>query len=80
MIKKILILASIFGPFAFYYISCLLIKKTPKQWPIIKLGIVSLILLLSVLIIYRFSNDAPSGLQYTPPKLENGKIIPPKLN
>tara|TARA_B100001093_G_C26172291_1_gene736218 strand:+ start:72 stop:314 length:243 start_codon:yes stop_codon:yes gene_type:complete len=80
MIKKILIIASIGAPFIFYYFSCLLVKKTSKKWPIIKLAIASLILLLSVLIIYRFSNDAPSGLQYTPPKLENGKIVPPKLN
>ena len=63
-----------------YYISIVLIKKTPKQWPVVKLASASLLLLLAVLLFYRFVNDAPAGLQYTPPKLENGKVISPKLN
>jgi RsiW-degrading membrane proteinase PrsW (M82 family) len=80
MIKKILIITAIITPFLMYYISIVLIKKTPKQWPVIKLAFASLLLLLAVLLFYRFANDAPAGLQYTPPKLENGKVISPKLN
>jgi len=80
MLKKILIIASIVTPFLLYYISNVLVKKTPKQWPIVKLASTSLLLLLIVLVSYRFAYDAPAGLQYTPPKLENGKVISPKLN
>jgi|TARA_B110000971_G_C19544112_1_gene291552 hypothetical protein len=79
MIKKIIILASILSPFVIFYISSILVKKTNPKWPVIKLSLVSLFLLLSVLVFYRFSNDAPAGKQYIPPKFENGKIIAPKV-
>ena len=79
MIKKIIILASIAAPFLIFYISCYLAKKTKPEWPVIKLSIVSLCLLLSVLVYYRFTNNFPAGQQYTPPKLENGEVVAPKV-
>jgi len=80
MIKKIIILASIAAPFLIFYISCYLAKKTKPEWPVIKLSIVSLCLLLSVLVYYRFTNSFPAGQQYTPPKLENGEWLRQKCN
>ena len=79
MLNKILIAVAIIAPFLVFYISSVVIKKTDGKWPIIKLSLISLLLLVIVLLSYRFSNDAPAGKQYIPPKLENGKVIKPKV-
>jgi hypothetical protein len=55
------------------------VKKTNGKWPVIKLSLASLLLLACALVYFRFSSDAPAGKQYTPPKLENGKVISPKV-
>jgi amino acid transporter len=79
MFNKILIALAILAPFIIFYISSVVIKKTDGKWPIIKLSLASLFLLTCVLLFYRFSSDAPAGKQYFPPKLENGKVIKPKV-
>ena len=50
-------------------------KKT--KYPIIKLSLISIILLLGILLYFRFLDDTKPGEKYNPPKLENGKIIKP---
>jgi len=79
MLNKIIILISILAPFVIFYISGVVVKKTNGKWPIIKLSLASLLLLACALVYFRFSSDAPAGKQYTPPKLENGKVISPKV-
>ena len=76
MIKKILIILA-------YYISIfnfLSIKFNFKKtkYPIIKLSLISIILLLGILLyFFRVLDDTKPGEKYNPPKLENGKIIKP---
>jgi len=76
MLKKILILISILAPFIIFYFSNLLLRKKSK-YPIIKLSLASIFLLLCVLLYFRFSDDTKPGEIYNPPKLKNGKIIKP---
>ena len=79
MLNKIIILIALLAPFAIFYISTILVKKTEGKWPIIRLSLISLVLQICALLYFRFSNDAPAGKQYIPPKLENGKVISPKV-
>ena len=74
MIKKILVILAIISPFLIFYLSNLILKKKTK-YPIIKLSLISIILLLGILLYFRFLDDTKPGEKYNPPKLENGKII-----
>ena len=76
MIKKILVILAIISPFLIFYLSNLILRKKTR-YPIIKLSIISIILLLSILLYFRFLDDTKPGEKYNPPKLENGKIIKP---
>ena len=76
MIKKIIILLAIISPFIIFYLSNLILRRNVK-YPIIKLSLISIILLLGILLYFRFLDDTKPGEKYNPPKLENGKIIKP---
>ena len=76
MLKKILVVLAILSPFLIFYLSNLILKKKTK-YPIIKLSLISIMLLLGILLYLRFLDDTKPGEKYNPPKLENGKIIKP---
>ena len=79
MIKKLILLAAILLPFALYYLSIVIIKKdTNKKIPIIPLSLASIVLLICVLIFFRFTDNDPSDGKYIPPQFKDGKIISPK--
>ncbi len=76
MIKKIILLLAIISPFIGYYLTVYLLKFENKKIPVLKLSILSLILLLSVLIFFRYFSDISPDTKYYPPKVEDGKVIP----
>jgi len=76
MIKKIILLLAIISPFIGYYFTVYLLKFENKKIPVLKLSILSLILLLSVLIFFRYFSDISPDTKYYPPKVEDGKVIP----
>ena len=80
MIKKILLILSILAPFITYYILNLILKFSEKKFPIIKLSIISLVLLIFVLFFFRIDSHISPKPNYVPPKMENGKIKPAENN
>ena len=76
MIKKIILLLAIVGPFASYFFYTWLLKLEKKKYPIIKLSIISLFLLILALAFLRFYGDFSPNTKYTPAKYEDGKLIP----
>ena len=76
MIKKIILLLAIISPFIGYYLTVYLLKFENKKIPVLKLSILSLVLLLSVLIFFRYFSDISPNTKYYPPKVEDGKVIP----
>ena len=76
MIKKIILILAIISPFLGYYLTVYLLKFENKKIPILKLSILSLILLLSVLIFFRYFSHFSPDTKYYPPKVEDGKVIP----
>ena len=76
MIKKIILLLAIISPFIGYYFTVYLLKFENKKIPVLKLSILSLVLLLSVLIFFRYFSDISPDTIYYPPKVEDGKVIP----
>ena len=80
MIKKILLILSILAPFITYYILNLILKFSEKKFPIIKLSIISLVLLIVVLFFFRIDSHISPKTNYVPPKMENGKIKPAENN
>ena len=76
MIKKIILLLAIISPFIGYYFTVYLLKFENKKIPVLKLSILSLVLLLSVLIFFRYFSDISPNTKYYPPKVEDGKVIP----
>ena len=76
MIKKIIILLAIVGPFGTYFLYSWLLKLEKKKIPIVKISIVSLILLLLALSFIRFSGGFDPNSKYFPPKYEDGKLKP----
>ena len=76
MIKKIILLLAIISPFIGYYLTVYLLKFENKKIPVLKLSILSLVLLLSVLIFFRYFSDISPDTKYYPPKVEDGKVIP----
>ena len=75
MTKKIILILAIIAPFIAYY-SMFILLKLEKKIPIIKLLILSLILTILVLGYFRYSSHFPPDTTYSPPKLENGKLVP----
>jgi len=76
MIKKVILLLAIISPFIGYYFTVYLLKFENKKIPVLKLSILSLVLLLSVLIFFRYFSDISPDTKYYPPKVEDGKVIP----
>ena len=78
MIKKIILLLVVLSPFITYYICKLIFKYESKKYPIIKLSIISLFLLILSFSVFRYYNAFPPDSKYTPPKYEDGKLKSPK--
>ena len=76
MIKKIILLLAIVGPFALYFFYSWLRKLEKKKYPIIKLSIISLFLLILALVFLRFYGDFSPNTKYSPAKYEDGKLVP----
>ena len=76
MIKKIILLLAILGPFILYFFSVWLLKLEKKKYPILKLAIASVILLIVTLGFFRFYGDFSPNTKYTPAKYEDGKLVP----
>ena len=76
MIKKIILLLAILGPFLVYFFSIWLLKLQKKKIPIIKLCIASVILLLAALGFLRFSGGFDPDSKYSPAKYEDGELKP----
>lgn len=69
-------MTAIILPFVIYYLLVCLTKKVDKKFPLIILSLISLLLLVCSLMYYRFTSAQPKGLNYTPPKYENNKVVP----
>ena len=76
MIKKIILLLAIVGPFGLYFFYSWLLKLEKKKIPIVKLSIVSIILLIVVLGFLRFYGDFDPNTKYFPAKYEDGELKP----
>ena len=76
MIKKIIILLAIFGPFGLYFLYSWLLKLEKKKIPILKLSIASIILLFLALGFLRFTGGFNPDSKYSPAKYEDGQLKP----
>ena len=76
MIKKIILLIAIFGPFGLYFFYSWLLKIEKKKIPIKKLFIASFILLIIALGFLRFYGDFSPNSKYSPAKYEDGELKP----
>ena len=76
MIKKIILLLAIVGPFGLYFFYSWFLKLEKKKIPITKLSIISIILLLMALGFLRFTGGFDPGSKYSPAKYEDGKLEP----
>ena len=78
MIKKIILLLAIVGPFGLYFFYSWLRKLESKKIPVAKLCMVSVILLLMALGFLRFYGGFDPNTKYSPAKYEDGKLKPAK--
>ena len=76
MIKKIILLLAIVGPFGLYFLYSWLLKLEKKKIPIIKLSIASIILLIIALGFLRFYGGFDPNTEYSPAKYEDGELKP----
>ena len=76
MIKKIILLVAILGPFGLYFLYSWLLKLKKKKIPIVKLSIVSIILLIVALGFLRFYGAFDPNTKYSPAKYEDGELKP----
>ncbi len=76
MIKKIILLIAILGPFGLYFFYSWLLKLEKKKIPIAKLSVASLILLILALGFLRFYGDFDPNTEYSPAKYEDGELKP----
>ena len=76
MIKKIILLLAIVGPFGLYFLYSWLRKLENKKIPITKLSIVSIILLVIALGFLRFYGGFDPDTKYSPAKYEDGELKP----
>ena len=76
MIKKIILLLAIIGPFGLYFFYSWFLKLEKKKIPIVKLSLTSVILLIIVLGLLRFYGNFAPETKYSPAKYENGKLVP----
>ena len=76
MIKKIILLLAIVGPFGLYFLYSWLLKLQNKKIPIIKLSVASIILLMIALGFLRFYGGFDPNTKYSPAKYEDGELKP----
>ena len=76
MIKKIILLLAILGPFGLYFLYSWLLKLEKKRLPIVKLSIATIILLIVALSFLRFYGDFDPNTKYSPAKYEDGELKP----
>ena len=76
MIKKIILLFAILGPFIVYFFYSWLLKLEGKKYPVVKLSIVSIVLLIIALGFFRFYSDFSPNTKYIPAKYKDGKLVP----
>ena len=76
MIKKIILLLAIVGPFGLYFLYSWLLKLEKKKIPIVKLLLTSIILLIITLGILRFYGGFDPNTKYSPAKYEDGELKP----
>ena len=76
MIKKIILLIAILGPFGLYFFYSWLLKLEKKKIPIAKLSVASLVLLMLALGFLRFYGDFDPNTEYSPAKYEDGELKP----
>ena len=76
MIKKIILLLAIVGPFAMYFLYSWVVNLKNKKIPVAKLLIASVILLLLALGFLRFSEGFDPNTKYSPAKYEDGQLKP----
>ena len=76
MIKKIILLVAILGPFGLYFLYSCMLKLEKKKIPILKLSIDSIILLIVALGFLRFYGDFDPNTKYSPAKYEDGELKP----
>ena len=76
MIKKIILLLAIVGPFGLYFFYSWLKKLENKKIPVAKLSIASVILLLIALGFLRFQGGFDPDTKYSPAKYEDGELKP----
>jgi len=76
MIKKIILLLAIAGPFGLYFFYSWILKLEKKKIPIIKLSMVSVILLVVALGFFRFYSGFDPNTKYSPAKYEDGELKP----
>ena len=76
MIKKIILLLAILGPFGLYFLYSWLLKLENKRIQIVKLSVASVILLIIALGFLRFYGDFSPDTKYSPAKYEDGVLKP----
>ena len=76
MIKKIILLLAIVGPFGLYFLYSWFLKLEKKKIPIVKLSIASVILLIVALGFLRFYGTFDPSTKYSPAKYEDGELKP----
>ena len=76
MIKKIILLLAIVGPFGLYFFYSWLLKLEKKKIPILKLSIASVILLIIALSFLRFSSAFDPNTKYSPAEYKDGELKP----
>ena len=76
MIKKIILLLAILGPFGLYFLYSWLLKLEKKRIPIVKLSIATIILLIAALGFLMFYEDFGPNTKYSPAKYEDGELKP----
>ena len=76
MIKKIILLLAIVGPFGLYFFYSWLLKLEKKKIPIVKLTIASVVLVILALGYLRFSGGFDPSTKYSPAKYEEGELKP----
>ena len=76
MIKKIILLLAIVGPFGLYFFYSWRRKLESKKIPVAKLSMVSVFLLLIALGFLRFYGGFDPNTKYSPAKYEDGELKP----
>ena len=76
MIKKIILILAIVGPFGLYFLYSWLLKLEKKKIPIVKLSFASIILLIVALGFLRFYGNFDPNTKYSPAKYEDGELKP----